>query len=56
MKIHHITIAVNNLEESIKFYTQILGFEIVKKFTRKDMGAKAVFIKLEDFQIEMWEF
>ena len=56
MKIHHIAITVNNLEESIKFYTQILGFEIVKKFARKDMGAKAVFIKLGDFQIEMWEF
>jgi len=56
MKIHHIAITVSSLEESIKFYTQILNFEIVKKFEREDMGAKAVFIKSGDFQIEMWEF
>ncbi len=56
MKIHHIAITVNNLEESIKFYTQILGFEIVKKFTKKDMKASVCFIKLNDFQIELWQF
>ena len=53
MKIHHIAITVNSLEESIEFYTQILNFEIVKKFEREDMGARAVFVKLGDFQIEM---
>jgi len=56
MKVHHIAITVNNLEESVNFYTQVLGFEIAKKFSRKDMGAYATFVKLDDFQIELWQF
>ncbi len=56
MKVHHIAITVNNLKESIDFWTQILGFKVVKKFSREDMGARAVFIELNGFQIELWEF
>ncbi len=56
MKVHHIAITVNNLEESVKFYTQVLGFKIVKKFAREDMAAYATFIKLNNFQIELWQF
>jgi len=56
MRIHHIAITVNNLEESVKFYTQVLEFEIAKRFAREDMGAHATFVKLNDFQIELWQF
>ena len=56
MKIHHIAITVNNLSESVKFYTDILGFKVVKEFERKDLDAKATFIKLDNFQIELWQF
>jgi len=56
MKVHHVAITVNNLEESVNFYTQVLGFEIAKKFSREDMRAYATFIKLNDFQIELWQF
>lgn len=56
MKIHHIAITVNNLEESVDFYTSFFGFEVVKKFAREDMGAHATFIRLGDFQIELWHF
>lgn len=56
MKVHHIAITVNNLEESLNFYTNILGFKTVKSFERKDMGAKTTFVELNDFQIELWQF
>ena len=56
MKIHHVAITVNNLSESIRFYTEKLGFEVVKEFEREDMGARAVFIKLNNFHIELWQF
>jgi len=56
MKVHHIAITVSNLDESIKFYSDILGFEVAKRFEREDMGAKATFIKLDNFQIELWQF
>jgi len=56
MKVNHVAITVNNLEESVNFYTQVLGFKIAKKFERKDMGGYATFVKLDDFQIELWQF
>jgi len=36
MKLHHIAISVNNLEESVKFYTEVLGFGIALE--RPGMG------------------
>ncbi|MBA4320341.1 MAG: hypothetical protein C0412_18240 [Flavobacterium sp.] len=56
MKVHHIAITVNNLEESQKFYQDFFNFKISKSFEREDMGAKAVFLELEGFFIELWEF
>lgn len=55
MNVHHVAISVSNLEESTEFYAK-LGFVTVKKFAREDMGAKAVFIELDSFQIELWKF
>lgn len=56
MKIHHIAISVRNLDNSIYFYKDIFEFEEVKRFEREDLGGKAVFLKLDDMLIEIWEF
>ena len=56
MKVHHVAITVNDIEESVNFYTQILGFKIAEKFAREDMRAYATLVKLNDFQIELWQF
>lgn len=56
MKIHHIAITVNNLEESQKFYQDFFNFKISKSFKCEDMGAKAVFLELEGLFLELFEF
>ena len=56
MKIHHVSLSVKNLENSVKFYKDIFGFSEVNRFERKDLGGKAVFLKLGDTHIELWQF
>jgi len=56
MKIHHVAITVNDLEESIKFYTEHFGFTIVKEFKRPDLRGIAAMMSLEDMQLELWQF
>ncbi|MCK5460075.1 VOC family protein [Candidatus Parcubacteria bacterium] len=56
MKIHHIAITVNNLNESLKFYQDFFGFQLVKKFKKKEMKAEFALIKSGDYLIELWEF
>lgn len=56
MKFHHAAITVNDLAESIAFYTEKLGFSLIQTFERPDLKGKAAFIKLGDFHVELWEF
>ncbi|MFH1232677.1 MAG: VOC family protein [Patescibacteria group bacterium] len=56
MRIHHIAITVNNLEESQKFYQDFFNFKVVEFFKREDMSAKFVHLELDGFIIELWEF
>ncbi|MFK7780695.1 MAG: VOC family protein [Candidatus Gracilibacteria bacterium] len=56
MKIHHIAITVNNLDESRKFYEDIFGFELSKVFEKKESGGKANYLKLGDVFLELWQF
>jgi len=54
--IHHIAISVENLEQSVKFYMDLLGFIEIRRFERNDLNGKAAFLKLGDVQLEIWEF
>lgn len=56
MKIHHVALTVNDLNESKSFYENIFGFKEVKNFERKDLQAKAVFMELDGFKLELWSF
>lgn len=56
MRIHHIAITVNNLEESQKFYQDFFNFKVGEFFEREDMSAKFVHLELNGFIVELWEF
>jgi methylmalonyl-CoA/ethylmalonyl-CoA epimerase len=55
MKIDHIAIAVNNVEESAKVYQQALGVDNVEFETVESEGVKIAIIELENGRIELMQ-
>lgn len=55
MKIDHIAIAVNNVEQAAKQYQQALGVENVVFETVESEGVKLAILKLENGRIELME-
>lgn len=51
--IHHVCIQTESYEESLRFYTEIMGFEIVNETAGFHGRAYNTWIKLEDFMIEL---
>lgn len=55
MKIDHIAIAVNNLEESAKIYQKALGVKNIEFETVESEGVKVAIIHLENGRIELMQ-
>lgn len=55
MKIDHIAIAVNNVEEAAKQYQMALGVDKIIFETVESEGVKLAIIKLENGRIELME-
>ena len=55
MKIDHIAIAVNDVEDSAKVYQQALGVEHVEFETVETEGVKVAIIELENGRIELMQ-
>ena len=55
MKIDHIAIAVNNVEESAKVYQQALGVDSVEFETVESEGVKVAIIHLENGRVELMQ-
>ena len=55
MKIDHIAIAVDNVEESAKIYQQALGADHVEFETVESEGVKIAIIELENGRIELMQ-
>jgi len=53
--IEHIGIAVKNLEESIKYYEEVLGLSCYKVEEVKDQKVKTAFFKVGQTKIELLE-
>ena len=54
-KIDHIGIAVINLNDSIKFYTEILGLKLLKTEELKEQKLKIAFIEAGETEFELLE-
>ena len=55
MKIDHIAIAVNDVEESAKVYQQALGVDQIEFETVESEGVKVAIIALENGRIELMQ-
>jgi len=55
MKIDHIAIAVNDVEESAKVYQQALGVDSVEFETIESEGVKVAIIQLENGRVELMQ-
>ena len=54
-KIHHVAIAVKDLEEALRFYRDTLGLSVHKVATQEDQGVKAALVTIGEAEIELLE-
>jgi methylmalonyl-CoA/ethylmalonyl-CoA epimerase len=55
LKLDHIGIAVSNLEETLKFYTDALGLEVQGTETVEEQKVKVAFLPVGDTEVELLE-
>ncbi len=54
--IDHIGIIVNDLQKSVEFYTNVLGFSIINKIEMAEAGLSAVFVERNGSRIELMKY
>jgi len=52
-RIHHVGVAVADLDESIRIYQSALGAELVHRATNEREGLEAAFLKVGDGEVEL---
>ena len=52
-RIHHVGVAVTDMDESIRLYTTTLGAELVHRTVSEKDGLEAAFIKTGDGEVEL---
>ncbi len=52
-KIAHIGIAVNNIDEHLKFYRDILGMKVGERTKVPEQGVEVIFLETGDTKIEL---
>ena len=51
--IDHIGIMTNDLQKSVNFYTDVLGFSVSAKIEMEDAGFSAIFVEKNGSKIEL---
>ena len=54
-KIHHVGIAVHDLDEALKFYRDTLGLHVHEEATVEDQGVRAALLTIGESEIELLE-
>ena len=52
-RIHHVGVAVTDMDESIRLYTTTLGAELLNRTVSEKDGLEAAFIKTGDGEVEL---
>jgi methylmalonyl-CoA epimerase len=52
-RIHHVGVAVADLDESIRIYQSALGAELIHRATNEREGLEAAFLKVGDGEVEL---
>ena len=55
-KIHHVAIICSNYNISKRFYTEILGLNVIREIYREDRKSYKLDLELGDSQIELFSF
>ncbi|WP_423147239.1 VOC family protein [Rubrolithibacter danxiaensis] len=56
-RIHHVAIIASNYPKSKKFYTEVLGFEVIREVYREERNSYKLDLKVGDlYQIELFSF
>lgn len=55
VKIDHIGIAVNSIEEAVKLYTEVLGLEVSRMETVEEQKVRTAIISVGESKIELLE-
>lgn len=55
-KIHHVAIICSNYNISKRFYTEILGFNVIREVYREERESYKLDLELGDSQIELFSF
>lgn len=55
LKVDHIGIAVKNLDETLKFYTDILGLELGGTEVVEEQKVRVAFLPIGDTEVELLE-
>lgn len=55
LRVDHVGIAVNNLEETLKFYEDVLGLKCEETEVVEDQKVKVAFLPVGDTELELLE-
>lgn len=52
---HHVGISVRDMDEAVRFWSEVFGFELDFKAELKGIGTTVAFLKRDGFRIELFE-